>query len=62
MTSSYGIQVGALESQELRQQPIPFWLISFSDTVKGPFKRFFSPHLVVHTKEERDFAREPETP
>jgi hypothetical protein len=36
MTTFYGIQVGALETQELRTTPVPFWLVSFSDTVKGP--------------------------
>jgi hypothetical protein len=35
MTTFYGIQVGALETQEFRLQPIPFWLVSFSDTIKG---------------------------
>jgi hypothetical protein len=41
MTSFYGIQVGALETQELRQQPIPFWLVSFSDTVKGALRQLY---------------------
>jgi hypothetical protein len=41
MTSFYGIQVGALETQEFREQPIPFWLVSFSDTVKGPMRQLF---------------------
>ena len=36
MTTFYGIQIGALESQEFRTEPVPFWLVSFSDTVKGP--------------------------
>lgn len=36
MTTFYGIQVGALETQEFRTEPVPFWLVSFSDTVKGP--------------------------
>jgi hypothetical protein len=41
MTSFYGIQVGALETQEFRTTPIPFWLVSFSDTVTGPLKQMF---------------------
>jgi hypothetical protein len=41
MTSFYGVQVGALESQEFRTQPEPFWLVSFSDTVKGPMHQLF---------------------
>ena len=28
MTRFYHVQVGALETQELRTQPIPFWLVS----------------------------------
>src|SRR6202790_481317 len=36
MTTFYHVQVGALESQEFRTQPVPFWLGCFSDTVKGP--------------------------
>jgi hypothetical protein len=35
MTTFYHIQVGALETQEFRTTPAPFWLICFSDTVKG---------------------------
>jgi hypothetical protein len=41
MTTFYGVQVGALETQEFRTQPVPFWLVSFSDTVKGPFKQLW---------------------
>jgi hypothetical protein len=42
MTSFYGVQVGALETQELlREKLIPFWLTSFSDTVKGPLRQMF---------------------
>jgi hypothetical protein len=32
----YGVQVGALETQELRMPPVPFARLLFSDTVKGP--------------------------
>jgi hypothetical protein len=35
MTTFYHVQVGALETQEFRTQPVPFWLVCFSDTVKG---------------------------
>jgi hypothetical protein len=41
MTTFYGIQVGALETQEFRQQPIPFWLVCFSDSVTGPLRQLF---------------------
>jgi hypothetical protein len=36
MTTFYHVQIGALETQEFREQPLPFWLVSPSDTVKGP--------------------------
>jgi hypothetical protein len=41
MTVFYRIQVGALETQELRTAPIPYWLVAFSDTVKGPIHQLF---------------------
>jgi hypothetical protein len=41
MTVFYRIQVGALETQELRTVPIPHWLVAFSDTVKGPIHQLF---------------------
>jgi hypothetical protein len=41
MTTFYHVQVGALETQEFRTTPAPFWLICFSDTVKGPIKNMF---------------------
>jgi len=41
MTTFYHVQVGALESQEFRTQPIPFWLVCFLDTVKGPLRQLF---------------------
>ena len=41
MTTFYHVQVGALETQEFRTTPVPFWLICFSDTVKGPIKNMF---------------------
>src|ERR1700675_125323 len=37
----YSHQVGALETQEFRTQPVPFWLVCFSDTVKGPMRQMF---------------------
>jgi hypothetical protein len=40
-TTFYHVQVGALETQELRTQPVPFWLVCFSDAVKGPIKNMF---------------------
>jgi hypothetical protein len=41
MTTFYGVQVGALETQELHTTPVPFWLISFSDTIKEPLQDMF---------------------
>jgi hypothetical protein len=42
MTTFYGIQVGTLESQEFRTSPVPFWLVSFTDSVKeGPLHQMF---------------------
>jgi hypothetical protein len=41
MTTFYHVQVGALETQEFRTQPVPFWLVCFSDTTKGPLRQMF---------------------
>ena len=41
MTTFYHVQVGALETQEFRTSPIPFWLVCFSDTTKGPLRQMF---------------------
>jgi hypothetical protein len=41
MTTFYHVQVGALETQEFRTQPVQFWLACFSDAVKGPIKNMF---------------------
>jgi hypothetical protein len=41
LTTFYHVQVGALETQEFRTMPVPFWLICFSDTVKGPLRQMF---------------------
>jgi hypothetical protein len=41
MTTFYHVQVGALETQEFRTTPVPFWLVCFSDTVKGPMRQMF---------------------
>jgi hypothetical protein len=41
MTTLYHAQIGALETQEFRTQPIPFWLVSFSDTTQGPMRQMF---------------------
>src|ERR1700675_229996 len=41
MTVFYHIQIGALETQEFRTTPVPFWLVSFSETVKGPLRQMF---------------------
>jgi hypothetical protein len=39
MTRFYHLQVGALETQEFRTTPVPFWLVCFSDTIKGPLRQ-----------------------
>jgi hypothetical protein len=41
MTTFYDVQVGALEAQEFRTSPVPFWLVCFSDTVKGTMRQMF---------------------
>jgi len=41
MTTFYHVPVAALETQELRSSPVPFWLVCFSDTVKGPLRQMF---------------------
>jgi hypothetical protein len=41
MTTFYHVQIGALETQEFWTQPVPFWLICFSDTIKGPLRQMF---------------------
>ena len=41
MTTFYHVQIGAIETQEFRTSPVPFWLVCFSDTVKGPQRQMF---------------------
>src|ERR1700722_16833240 len=41
MTTFYHVQIGALETQEFRTTPVQFWLVCFSDTVKGPIKNMY---------------------
>jgi hypothetical protein len=41
MTTFYHIQIGALETQELRTTPVPFWLVSFSEVIQGPAKQMY---------------------
>ena len=41
MTNFYHVPVGALETQEFRTTPLPFWLVCFSDAFKGPIKNMF---------------------
>src|SRR6202021_411516 len=41
VTTFYGVQVGALETEEFRTTPVPFWLVCFSDTIKGPMRQMF---------------------
>src|ERR1700676_4828774 len=40
ITTFYHEQLGALETQESRTKPVPFWLVCL-DTVKGPIKNMF---------------------
>jgi hypothetical protein len=59
MTTFYHVQVGTLESQEFRETPAPFWLICFSDPVKGPlYKIFFVVLLPDGTVVEPRVARQ----
>jgi hypothetical protein len=41
VTTFYGVQVGALETEEFRTKPVPFWLVCFSDAIKGPMRQMF---------------------
>jgi hypothetical protein len=41
MTTFYHVQVGALETQEFRTTPVPFWLVCFSDAIKGTLRQLF---------------------
>ena len=41
VTTFYHVQIGALETQQFRTSPAPFWLICFSDTIKGPLRQMF---------------------
>ena len=34
MTTFYHIQIGALEPREFRSTPVPFWLVSFSESIE----------------------------
>jgi hypothetical protein len=42
------VQIGTLETQEFRTQPVPFWLVRFSDTIKGPLRQVFFVVLLPH--------------
>jgi hypothetical protein len=41
MATFYHVQIGALETQEFRTTPVPFWLVCYSDTIKGPLRQLF---------------------
>jgi hypothetical protein len=41
LTTFYHVQIGGLETQEFRTTPVPFWLVCFSDTIKGPLRQMF---------------------
>jgi hypothetical protein len=53
MTTFYHVHVGALETQEFRTTPVPFWLISFSDTIKGPLLTIIFSADLATAKESR---------
>jgi len=37
----YHLQIGAIEAEELKPVPMPYWLVTFSDSVKGPIRQMF---------------------
>jgi hypothetical protein len=39
VTTFCHLQVGALETQEFRTEPVPYWLLCFSETIKGPIRQ-----------------------
>jgi hypothetical protein len=39
MTTFHRIQISAFESQEFRTQAVPYWLVCFSDSIKGPLRQ-----------------------
>jgi hypothetical protein len=41
MTTFYHVKVGALETQEFRTTPVPFWLVCYSDTINGPMRQMY---------------------
>jgi hypothetical protein len=41
MTTFYHIQFGAMETQEFRTTPLPYWLICFLETTKGPLRQMY---------------------
>ena len=41
VTTFYRVPVGALETEEFRTTPVPFWLVCFSDSIKGPLRQMF---------------------
>jgi hypothetical protein len=41
MTTFYHVQVGVLETQEFKTQPVPFWFVCLSDTIKEPMRQMF---------------------
>jgi hypothetical protein len=41
MTTFYHEQIGALEAQEFSDNSVPFWLVCFSDTIKGPMRQMY---------------------
>jgi hypothetical protein len=41
MTTFYDVQMGSLETPELRTIPVPFRLVCFSDAIKRPLRQMF---------------------
>jgi hypothetical protein len=51
-TTFYHVQVGATGNAGIRTTPVPFWLICFSDAIKGPIHQMFF-GVTPHEKERR---------
>ena len=47
VTTFYHVQIGALETQQFRTSPAPFWLICFSDTSKDHCDKCFSSYCCL---------------
>ena len=41
MTTFYHVQVRRIGDSRISHDTVPFWLVSFSDTIKGPMRQMF---------------------